>query len=166
MKNFLLFIFCLTPFLVSAQAEMTAVAETVKIHGHHVKLDVTLYDKGGAKFVGIDLSTIYDVGCVADTGLILYLANGAEVDGILQEGDNTCGNMIDNKEKFGGKVNRHAEYHLMFALDPEDLEDLRTYQIEAIDIEGEHMTIERKASDFQEMSREHFTNYLMVNLKK
>lgn len=151
--------------MASGQAEMTPVTDALPIHGHHVRLDLMLYDKGGAKFMGVELHTIYDLGCIADTGLIIYLNNGAEVDGILEEGPH-CGEMIDNKGKFSSKVNRHAEYYLMFALDPEDLQDLRTYEIEAIDVEGEHLTIERKASDFQDLSRNHFTKFLIEGLNK
>ncbi len=150
--------------MAKAQAEMTAVSDPLAIHGHHVKLDVTLYDKGGAKYVGVELHTIYDLGCIADTGLILYLNNGAEVDGILEE--KNCGDMKDNKGKFSSKVSRHAEYFLYFALDPEDLPDLRTYEMEALDIEGEHLTIERSADDFQDLSRNHFTKFFVEGLSK
>ncbi len=166
MKKYLLLFVFLAPFTAMAQAEMTAVAEPLPIHGHHAKIDMTLYDKGGAKYIRVELHTLYDLGCINDsTGLIFYLSNGAEVDCLLEDSPN-CGEMVDNKGKFGGKVNRHAEYDLYFMIDPEDLEDLRNYEINAMDIEGEHLSIERKAEDFQKMSREHFTKYLSTNLKK
>jgi hypothetical protein len=166
MKKYILLILCFLPALAWTQAEMTPVAETLPIHDHQAKIDMTLYDRAGAKYIGIKLHTIFDLGCLNDSsGLIFYLGNGAEVDCFLEEAPN-CGKMVDNKGKFGGKVNRHAEYDLFFLVDADDLEDLRTHDLTAMDIEGEHLTIERKAEDFQKMSRDKFSRYLKSNLLK
>jgi len=166
MKKSLLLIIFFLPAFAWAQAEMTKVADPVLIHDHQAKIDMTLYDKGGTKYIRIELHTIFDLGCINDsTGLIFYLSNGAEVDCFLGDSTN-CGTMVDSKGKFSSKVNRHADYDLYFVIDSEDLEDLRKYELNAMDIEGEHLSIERKASDFQHLSRDHFTKYFTTNLLK
>ena len=164
MKKFFLLSAILLPFMSLAQAELEQKGETLPIHDNTTKIDLTLFDKGGTKYLGVKVNTLLDLGCV-DTAdaMLIYLDNGEEVACRVEEMN--CGQTVNNKGAFGKKVTRHAEFDLLYLLDAGDLELLREHPINAIDIEGEHLTIERSLDMFQSMSADHFKNCFAKNLR-
>ena len=146
------------PFSIFAQEEsedFEKIGEKFAIHDLESKVDFQLMEKGGEKYLKVWINTHLNLGCIDDsTFLILYLDNGSDVD--LSITEKNCGQLAKNK--------KHQDYEIMYTIPSESLEEMRTHKVEYLEIEAEHQTLERKAENFQDMSREHFESYFLKNL--
>jgi hypothetical protein len=145
------------PLTILAQDDYTSAGEKFPIHDAESKIDFELMENGGEKFLKVWVNTHLNLGCV-DTSeyLILYLANGNDVDLIPTE--KSCGKLAANK--------KHSDYEIYYSLPAESMEELRTHKVEYFELEAQHQTLERKADDFQELSKEHFETYFIKNLSE
>lgn len=143
------------PLLGNAQVEYESKGEKFAIHDLESKVDFKLYEKEGDAFLKVWINTHLNIGCI-DTSeyIILYLDNGSDVDLIPTE--KTCGKLAENK--------KHSDYELYYRIPSEGLEDLRTHKLKYLEIEAEHQTLERKAENFQDISKDHFETYFTKNL--
>lgn len=157
-------IFCAPLFLMAqeleaqeATVEYEKLGEKYEIHDSESKVDFQLMRKDEAHYLKVWINTHTNLGCI-DTAdyIILYLDNGNDVD-LIPEGKN-CGALAENK--------KHSDYELVYLLPEESVEQMMSHKVEYFELEAEHGTIERKAESFQDISKEHFENYFMKNLKK
>lgn len=146
------------PFSLLAQEEsedFKQIGEKFPIHDLESKVDFQLMEKAGDKYLKVWINTHLNLGCIDDsTFIILYLDNGNDVD--LSVMEKNCGQLAKNK--------KHQDYELMYSIPSESLEEMRKHKVEYLEIEAQHQTLERKAENFQDMSKEHFENYFIKNL--
>ena len=145
----------MVPFLGFAQAEYESNGEKFAIHDAESKVDFQLMSKEGNSYLKVWINTHLNLGCI-DTSdyIILYLDNGNDVDLIPME--KNCGELSSNK--------KHSDYEMYYSIPSESLEALRTHKVEYLEIEAQNQTLERKAKNFQDISREHFETYFTKNL--
>ncbi len=143
------------PIIGFSQMEYESMGEKFAIHDLESKVDFQLYEKEGDTFLKVWINTHLNLGCI-DTSeyVILYLENGNDVDLIPTE--KTCGALAANK--------KHSDYELYYSIPAESLEELRTHKVEYLEIEAQNQTLERKASEFQDISKENFENYFKKSL--
>ncbi|MEQ8360807.1 MAG: hypothetical protein RH860_15045 [Cytophagales bacterium] len=143
------------PLMGLAQMEYESTGEKFAIHDLESKVDFQLFEKEGDTFLKVWINTHLNIGCI-DTSeyIILYLDNGSDVD--LKPIQKYCGKLSDNK--------KHSDYEMYYNIPAEGMEDLRTHKIKYLEIEAEHQTLERKAEDFQDISKDHFETYFTKNL--
>ena len=142
-------------FFAFAQEDYKVAGEKFPIHDLESKLDFQLMEKDGGNYLKVWINTHLNLGCI-DTSeyIILYLDNGSDVD--LRPLAKNCGALSENK--------KHSDYELYYEVPSEGLELLKTHKMEYFELEAEHQTLERKASQFQNISKEHFETYFMKNL--
>ena len=143
------------PFIGFAQEDYKSLGEKFPIHDIESKVDFQLMEKGGEKFLKVWINTQLNLGCI-DTSeyIIVYMDNGADVD--FRPLMKTCGKLAENK--------KHSDYELYYSIPAEELELLRTHKIEYFEIEAQNQTLERKAEQFQELSKAKFETYFKSNL--
>lgn len=148
-------IFSTLSLTAMAQDDYKKIGEKFAIHDSESKIDFQLMESNSEYYLKVWINTQLNIGCI-DTGdyVILYLDNGNDVDLVPME--KNCGKLSSNK--------KHRDYEIIYKLLDEHMDEMTTHKVEYLEIEAEHQTLERKAENFQDISREHFENYFKKNL--